>query len=707
MALKGALTPEQQLQVLGRIWGNDRKGSVFLPYINGDCKDKDERRKNFHEGRAFQWPTEKAAILSHLRAHANDDLYFPPNLFDGKRRIEQNVAPEKVLYADLDPVDPDSLGDLRPTIAWESSPGHYQAVWILDRERTGATWPGKENHRLTVALEADPSGWDATQLLRVPGRPNFKPEYKDKNNGKPVMGGGLLWMEGPRYVWDDFSDLPEVGAVVGDDAGIELIDEKAIEQVDRHEVWGRVRLKVSHRCREYLALKTDPVGADRDQVLWQIERDLADAGCSLIEIVAIVRPSVWNKYRGRNDELKRLKIEAAKAINARPDGIEEAADVEVPKPNITWLKDVIAQPIPRPKWLVKDIWTRGGCGFIAGAPKSYKSWMALDMALTVATGGHFLNQPQFKVRKPETVLYLQEEDDLRLVMDRMANILESKSPERFWHGQMVVVGGDTQVGMKISVPPSARSGDVLWAPPVADVPLAVHVQTGFIASDPGWQAWLDEAIEEGKFAMVIIDTLGTVAGEIDLDKTGEMMNRILKPLKQLANKHDAAILIVHHNKKSATDGKGPRAGNDMLGAVGLHAWVDCAIYARSKDGKGEIHVEREAKMAQDMGLKIRIPEMFWRNDGDRKLWDPEIVTEGLETVQEPTPERRVERQPGTGGKQLAMKLKMMGGGPFDLDTLVERLDITPSKLVPQLQTGVDNGFIQEVDDTWLVPRVRS
>jgi len=248
---------------------------------------------------------------------------------------------------------------------------------------------------------------------------------------------------------------------------------------------------------------------------------------------------------------------------------------------------------------------------------------------------------------------------------------------------------------------------VLWAPPVADVPLAVHVQTGFIASDPGWQAWLDEAIEEGKFAMVIIDTLGTVAGEIDLDKTGEMMNRILKPLKQLANKHDAAILIVHHNKKSATDGKGPRAGNDMLGAVGLHAWVDCAIYARSKDGKGEIHVEREAKMAQDMGLKIRIPEMFWRNDGDRKLWDPEIVTEGLETVQEPTPERRVERQPGTGGKQLAMKLKMMGGGPFDLDTLVERLDITPSKLVPQLQTGVDNGFIQEVDDTWLVPRVRS
>ena len=701
MALKGQLTPEQQLQVLARIWGNDRRGSVFLPYINGWCNSKEERRKNFHEGRAFRWPRERQAILEHLTAHAEDDVYFPPNLFDGKRRIEQNVAPEKVLYADLDPVDPGALGDLRPTIAWESSPGHYQGVWILDRERTGATWPGKENHRLTVALEADPSGWDATQLLRVPGRPNFKPEYKQKNDGKPVMGGGLLWAEGPRYVWEDFDDLPDVGAVVGDD--VEMIDEEIIDGVDRHEVWARVRLKVSARCREYLALKTDPAGvADRDQVLWQIERDLADAGCSLIEIVAIVRPSVWNKYRGRNDELKRLKIEAAKAINARPDTLEEA---EQPKPNITWLKDVVALPIPRPKWLIKDIWTRGGCGFIAGAPKSYKSWMALDMALTISTGGNFLNQEGYTVKKPEAVLYLQEEDDLRLVMDRLANILESKSPERFYHGTMAIVGGDTQRDMKMSVPPSARSVDVIWAPPSYDVPLALHVQTGFIASDPGWQAWLDETIEEGKFAMVVIDTLGTTVGEVDTDKTGDMMNKVLKPLKQLANKHDTAICIVHHNKKAATDQNGSRAGNDMLGAVGLHAWVDCALYARSKNSKGEVQIEREAKMAQDMGLKVKIPTMFWHNDGTRQLWDPEIVTDGLEQVHEvestpPTPKA------GTGGKQIASKIKAMGGGPFTVDEIDAIVDLGTGPLMKQLQSGVDNGFILEVDDKYHVPRSR-
>jgi hypothetical protein len=502
-------------------------------------------------------------------------------------------------------------------------------------------------------------------------------------------------------VWSDFDDLPDVGAVVGDD--VEMIDEEIIESVDRHEVWARVRLKVSSKCREYLALKTDPQGvADRDQVLWQIERDLADAGCTLIEIVAIVRPSVWNKYKGRNDELKRLKIEAAKAINARPDDLEETVDQ---KPNITWLKDVIGQPIPRPKWLVKDIWTRAGCGFIAGAPKSYKSWMGLDLALSVATGTAFLNQDQFRVSKPETVLYLQEEDNLALVMDRLANILESKAPDRLYHGQMVIAGGDMQRDLKISVPASARSGDVIWAPPVGDVPLALHVQTGFIVSDPGWQSWLDEVLDEGKFALVIIDTLSTTVADTDMDKTSDLMTKVLKPLKQLANKHDAAVCIIHHNKKAATDEKGRRAGNDMLGAVGLHAWVDCAIYARSKDSKGEIAVEREAKLAQEMSMRIQMPQMFWdQKTGVRKLWDPELITEGLETVQEvaeqPTPTRE-----GTGGKMMASKIRGMGGGPFTLETLVGRLGMTAAPILRQLNAGVENGFIQQISDNeWAVPR---
>src|SRR5690606_19108141 len=61
------------------------------------------------------------------------DLYFTPLSFRGKkRRNEEAVAPMRVLYADLDPVHPSSLA-IKPSAAWETSPGSYQAVWYLSK----------------------------------------------------------------------------------------------------------------------------------------------------------------------------------------------------------------------------------------------------------------------------------------------------------------------------------------------------------------------------------------------------------------------------------------------------------------------------------------------------------------------------------------------------------------------------------------------
>ena len=695
--MQGQLTPEQQLKIMGKIWGYSRKGYVFVPWINGDAADKTERRKSFHEGRAFKWPSDRPAILQHLKAHAQDELYFPPNIFEGKRRVEQFVAAETVLYADLDPVDPDTLSS-KPTIAWESSPGRFQGVWLLNSAKIGASWAGKENHRLTAAIGADPSGWDSTQLLRVPGRPNFKPEYKDQNKGEPVMGRGLLWDNGPRYVWSDFDDLPEVGSIVQQDSGL-AVDETVVSEIDRHAVWTKVRLKVSSRVREYMGLKTLPVGADRSDVIWDISCELADAGCTAVEIVALLRPTVWNKFTDRHDELQLLLKGAVKAVQHRrdtEDELEKPDEESEAKPSITWLSEVVKTRVPKPRWLVKDIWTKGGLGFISGAPKSYKSWMALDMAVSITTGTPFLNQPGFTVDKPRPVLYLQEEDDLRLVMERLALITEAKAPDQFWDGQVEFNGDIDANGLP-------TSDSITWAPPIRPIPMAMHVQTGFIASDESWQAWLDEIVGEGKFAMVIMDTLGTVAGEVDTDKSGELMNKILRPLRIIARKHDTAIMVVHHNKKAAN--QGGRAGQDMLGSTALHAWVECALYARTKDENGQVSIEREAKLAMDMSFKVKIPMMFTNHQtGERQLWDPEIVTDGLEKIHDApmvqdAPMQRAES--GKAGSQLAFKLRHMGKGPFSLDDIMERLGAeSAGPILKQLADGVRNGYLEADGEMW-------
>ena len=680
------LNPEAQLKVLTKIWGPQRTGYVFLPWISGNAKTKDQRRDSYREGRAFKWPRDKPAILEHLKEHQRDELYFSVNLFSGKRRAEHQVLADRTLFADLDEVDPRKLDD-QPTIAWESSPGRFQGIWIMASEQQGASVGGGPNHRLTSSIGADPSGWDSTQLLRVPGRPNFKHNYRpeseaDSDDWEGVKGAGLLWATGPRYDWDDFEDLPEVSTP----EAAKAVDEDLLASIDRHDVWGRVRLKVSSRIREMMGLKDIPVGTDRSDGAWEISRELADAGCSALEIVAVLRSTPWNKYAGRHDELKRLVLTASKAVNSKPaqQNIEEEA---VKKPGVTWLADVVDQPIPRPKWLVKNIWTIGGCGFISGAPKSYKSWLGLDIAVSVATGASFLGE--YAVPKPSPVLYLQEEDDLLLVMERLSYITESKVPDLYWQGQITHTTGS----------------QFRWTPPRSSIPIAMQVQTGFTSSDEGWQAWLDEQIVNHGFKLVVIDTLGTTAGDVDTDKAQVLMERMLRPLKVLAKKHNTAIVIIHHNKKNSGEG---RAGNDMLGSVALHAWVDCAIYARSRDASGVVNIEREAKLAPEVSFKLQIPFIYHdHKSGERQLWEPFIVPHGVgeeeSRAHAPAPKQH---EDGTtepkrkGGDSIAYKLRHMGKGPFTMAELKERLDQSESTIINQLEKGIQNGSIRQVGERY-------
>lgn len=105
-------------------------------------------------------------------------------------------------------------------------------------------------------------------MLRVPGSANNKAAYAEGTRGH------LVWKNRSLHTWDEFDDLPpvEVHSVEHD------MDEQVLEGIDRHQVMSRVKLKVNRQVREYLRLQ-DSGDLDRSEVAWQIERELADAGC--------------------------------------------------------------------------------------------------------------------------------------------------------------------------------------------------------------------------------------------------------------------------------------------------------------------------------------------------------------------------------------------------------------------------------------------
>lgn len=580
---------ESALALISKAWGRRAKGYVFFPWIDRKAQQREGRRQaGFHEGPAFSWPADKAKIVAHMKQHHEHDLYWCPTVFEEPVRSEHLAQDEGALWADLDEADPRQIEDYPPTIAWETSPGRYQALWLVQGQFQGASWPGNENQRLTYHLGADASGWDTVQLLRIPGWANHKPEYRKADGSTPQ--GKLLWSNGRVWMSDEFSDLPPAKGALPASTITEVLEDE-IAATDRHEVLSKVKLKLNQKARDLIYARE--VVGDRSSNLWYIIRCLADAGCTVAEIVAVARTTVWNKFEGRADELKRLILEASKAISQRSEEVEEALEEErTPKPEPSRLSTLFVNIKP-PKWLIDGILTQGAVGFIGGQPKSFKSWIGLDLAISVATGTNFLNY--FRVTRKGPVLMIQEEDGIVTIKDRATKIWRGKSADSMEMDQ----------------------GDLFWLPgseqTIFDPPIGAMVQEGVIVSDPAWQEWLDYSLEQGfegePYALTVIDTFMMVAGDVEENRSQLMTSKVFRPLKQIMRKHDCTLQIVHHMKKTDPN-SAHRPGQLMLGSVAGHAWTEDSLYL-SRTASGDIGMFYESKTAPEAKYRITIPQEGW------------------------------------------------------------------------------------------------
>lgn len=667
------MTPEDQLAIISSAWkldyDSDNSGYVFFPYIPGDAQNKEERIRGYHEGPAFKWPRDRNRILAHMRAHVNDDLYWCPTIFEKPHRQIAYAMDEGALWADLDEVDPRNIEDeFKPSIAWETSPGRFQALWIGRGDMLGVSWPGEENQKLTYYLGADHGGWDTTQLLRIPGWRNHKPTYRRAGE---APRGKLLWNSARRYSRRQFEDLPAVESIsitAGD------IIETDVAAVDRSAVWGRVRLKVPRGVRELVNAR-EPHG-DRSATLWPILRALADAGCTLAEIVAIARHTVWNKFAGRHDELQRLSIEAAKAIEERPDDAVEPLE---PKPEVTFRLADLIRDVKMPEWLVEGIWTEGACGFIAGQPKSFKSWFALDLALSISMGSPFLGE--FVVPKPGPVLYLQEEDGAWTLKKRFHTMIEGKQTWR------VTRGPD---GHPEFVPAEEHN---------VDPDIGAHVSEGFILSDPGWQEWLRDRLAGGlngsPYRALMLDPLMMMMGDVEENKAGQMTDRVFRPLKVLAREFNVAVILVHHMRKVGKESSNVRGGQLMLGSVANHAWTEDSLYLQRQHGNVKVEVESKNGPGGyfEVGrLRSRtwLPQVMNRQLG----FDEEDAVEGEPEAQVIAMESR--RKPKANRLDSVTKaLEMLGPGTHTTGQIAQATGKAVSTVSRHLAEAATKGLIKK------------
>jgi Protein of unknown function (DUF3987)/RepB DNA-primase from phage plasmid len=278
--------PEEALRLWRHVFGGEH-GLLHL-FTGVREGDRLAKLRETH----FNYPNAAKAAVEWAQEKSDEDreVYFCAHLLTKPRRTKENAAAVRTLWGELDGAALPN-GDLRPTAVVESSPERFHGYWRLTDSIPPET-AERLNKRLGTAIGADPSGFDLSQLLRVPATVNHKyPEH-------PMVR--LLELDGSRdYSARELEErLPSLTA--------EGTSSEATAPVDAgDEPPVRLEEAALKRWRGEVVERKENEEIDRSRSLSQIAWALAHAGASKRIIAEALRDRDaalgFNKYVARRD----------------------------------------------------------------------------------------------------------------------------------------------------------------------------------------------------------------------------------------------------------------------------------------------------------------------------------------------------------------------------------------------------------------------
>ena len=211
---------------------------------------------------------------------------------------------------------------------------------------------------------------------------------------------------------------------------------------------------------------------------------------------------------------------------------------------------------PSARWLVQGLWSEEAVGILGGEPKCCKSFLALDLAVSVASGASCLRQ--FPVQRSGSVLLFPAEDALPAVRQRLEGICDA-------------------AGVAF-----------------ASLPVEVITAPTLRLDTPADRERLANTVAALQPRLLILDPLIRLHRLDENDAT--QIAGLLSFLRQLQRQFHLAILVVHHARK---DSQGTRPGQALRGSSELHGWGDSNLYMRRRGDQLTLSTEHRAAPSQD------------------------------------------------------------------------------------------------------------
>ncbi len=245
----------------------------------------------------------------------------------------------------------------------------------------------------------------------------------------------------------------------------------------------------------------------------------------------------------------------------------------------------LGRQIPSAVWWVKNLILRETVQMVVGAPKIGKSWLVLDLAVSVASGTKFMGQ--FDVTHTAPVILITKEDPDYLLQDRLRKIMSSKG----LGGSIVASGNQSRVSM-----------------PEDDVLLFLDLNRDFLfddASSVSLFQYLDEIKSTyGEVGLVIIDpTLRMIQG-VDEFKASDIASSVFRIAEKIKTRYKSGVVLVHHKAKGSGE-----VVKQSYGSMAFHAFAEGTWYLGNRDDEGWVTVHSEFKSARENDWRYRFIDL--------------------------------------------------------------------------------------------------
>jgi hypothetical protein len=212
-------------------------------------------------------------------------------------------------------------------------------------------------------------------------------------------------------------------------------------------------------------------------------------------------------------------------------------------------------------WLIESMWAYAAVGIIGGPPKCCKSWLGLDMALSVASGSPCLGQ--FPVKRPGPSMIFLAEDGLPVVRARIEALCAHR---------------------KI---------------PIESLDLYVITASSLRLDLTRDQQRLNATLAAFKPRLLLLDPLVRLH-RLD-ENSATDISSLLGFVREMQRAYDTAIVLVHHLSKKHH----AQPGQALRGSSDLHAFGDSNAYLLRRKDRIILTLEhRAAKPPDPIALEL-------------------------------------------------------------------------------------------------------